>query len=260
MPGVESELTEPQRAELEAILQTSLEFGVHVQMSGGYTARVRDSMQRVALGLGADRAETWVSSGSIGLVVGRDGWTRTSVRTTPAIGINFTELSYLSRLSRSAASMTIAEVQAELAAIAHRERRYPVPVVLAMLGVSCASFAALFGADAMGILFAGLGGYLGATVRHLLVKQRFKPFIYCLFSAFVAASVVLLLESFTHTDEFAVTAAIIFLVPGVPMLNGTADLLTSNYLNGLVRLTRAMIILLGAALGYTLALVLWGQA
>ena len=104
MPGVESELTEPQRAELEAILQTSLEFGVHVQMSGGYTARVRDSMQRVALGLGADRAETWVSSGSIGLVVGRDGWTRTSVRTTPAIGINFTELSYLSRLSRSAAS------------------------------------------------------------------------------------------------------------------------------------------------------------
>lgn len=252
-------MSDPQRAELEAILQTSLEFGVHVQMSGGYTARVRDSMARVALGLGADTAETWVSSGSIGLVVRRDGWSRTSVRTTPAIGVNFTELSYLSRLSRNAAGMTIEDVQTELDTIAHRERRYPVALVLVMLGVSCASFAALFGADAAGIALAGVGGYVGSGVRHQLVKRRFKPFIYCLFSALVAASVVLALDSVTSTKEYAVTAAIIFLVPGVPMLNGTADLLTSNYLNGLVRLTRALIILLATALGYTLALMLWGQ-
>ena len=80
----DSPIDDEDRAELEQILQTSLEFGVQVQMSGGYTARVRDSMKRVALGLGADRAETWVSSGSIGLAVTRDGWSRTSVRTTPA--------------------------------------------------------------------------------------------------------------------------------------------------------------------------------
>ena len=257
---MDSEPNDPQRAELEAILQTSLEFGMHVQMSGGYTARVRDSMHRVAIGLGADRADTWVSSGSIGLVVGRDGWTRTSVRTTPAIGVNFTELSYLSRLSRNAASMTIEEVQAELDSIAHRERRYPVPLVLVMLGVACASFAALFGADAVGMVLAGVGGYAGSGVRHLLVKRRFKPFIYCLFAALVASSVVFAFARFTTTTEYAATAAIIFLVPGVPMLNGTADLLTSNYLNGLVRLTRAMIILLSAALGLTLSLVIWGQA
>ncbi|HQZ85039.1 MAG TPA: hypothetical protein PLB21_05340, partial [Actinomycetota bacterium] len=78
---VDTPADDPQRNELEAILQTSLEFGIRVQMSGGYTARVRDSMQRVALGLGAERAETWVSSGSIGLAVNRGGWSRTSVRT-----------------------------------------------------------------------------------------------------------------------------------------------------------------------------------
>ena len=256
---VDTPADDPQRNELEAILQTSLEFGIRVQMSGGYTARVRDSMQRVALGLGAERAETWVSSGSIGLAVNRGGWSRTSVRTTPAIGVNFTELSYLSRLARDSATMSIAEVQAELAHIAQQERRYPVIVVLLMLGVSCGSFAALFGADPVGIAAAALAGFLGASLRHLLMKRRFKPFIYCLFSALLSASVVMAFGSLTTTPDAAVTASIIFLVPGVPLLNGTADLLTSNYLNGVVRLTRASVILLGSALGFTLALVLWGH-
>ncbi len=255
----DSPIDDEDRAELEQILQTSLEFGVQVQMSGGYTARVRDSMKRVALGLGADRAETWVSSGSIGLAVTRDGWSRTSVRTTPAMGVNFTELSSLSRLARAARGLSIAELQAQLGAIAGRDRRYPVALVLIMLGVSCGSFAALFGSDPAGILIAGLAGGVGATARHWLVKQRFKPFIYCLFAAFLAAAIVLSLGRFTSSEDTAVTASMLFLVPGVPLLNGTADLLTSNYLNGLVRLTRASVILLGSALGLTLALALWGH-
>jgi uncharacterized membrane protein YjjP (DUF1212 family) len=250
------------RADLEAILQTSLEFGVRVQMSGGYTARVRDSMQRVALGLGADRAETWVSSGSIGLAVNRDGWSRTSVRTTPAMGVNFTELSELSRLSRTVGGMTVDEVRAQLEEIEGHDRRYPPHLVLVMLGVSCAAFAGLFGSDAAGIVLAGLGGFAGAWLRHFMVKRRFKPFIYCFFAALLSTSIVLAthrLTGLSGTIDPAATASILYLVPGVPLLNGTADLLTSNYLNGVVRLTRASVILLGTALGYTLAFFVWGH-
>ena len=232
---------------------------MRVQMSGGYTARVRDSMQRVALALGAERAESWVSSGSIGLAVNRGGWSRTSIRTTPAIGVNFTELSYLSRLSRDASDMTVEQVRARLGGIADLDRRYPVPVVLIMLGVSCGSFAALFGSDAAGIMLASIGGFLGSGVRHFLMKRRFKPFIYCIFAALISASVVLAFSGWTASDDVAVTASILFLVPGVPLLNGTADLLTSNYLNGVVRLTRASVILLASALGFALALALWGH-
>ena len=256
----EIEPDDPQRAELEAILQTSLEFGMRVQMSGGYTARVRDSMQRVALGLGAERAETWVSSGSIGLAVNRGGWSRTSVRTTPAIGVNFTELSLLSRLSRAASGMSVDEVREQLATIADLDRRYPLPLVLVMLGVSCGSFAALFGSNLVGIVLATVGGFAGASVRHFLMSRRFKPFIYCLFAALVSASVVLAFSGWTQTADVAATASILFLVPGVPLLNGTADLLTSNYLNGVVRLTRASVILLASALGFALALAIWGHA
>lgn len=230
---------------------------MRVQMSGGYTARVRDSMHRVAVNLGAEEAETWVSSGSIGLVVHKGGWSRTSIRTTPAMGVNFTELSYLSRLAKRSDGMSIEAMRAELTAVAARARRYPVPLLMVMLGVSCGSFAGIFGADAAGIALAGMAGAVGATARMFLHKRHFKPFIYCFIAALVSASIVSALRGWTQTPDAAVTASILFLIPGVPMLNGTADLLTSNYLNGLVRLTRAAVILMGTALGLALALSFW---
>ncbi len=246
-------------------MQTALEVGVRVQMSGGYTARVRETVRHVALALGAERAECWLSSGSLGLTVHRAGTSHTAIRTVPAIGVNFTELSYLSYLAKRSGDMTIAEVRAELADIAARERRYPVPMVLILLGISCGSFAGLFGADLLGVALAGLGGLAGALVRHIMVKQRFKPFVYCLIAAFVSVSVVLLLALALGADQdpgvnTAVTASILFLVPGVPLLNGTADLLTSNYLNGITRLTRASVIMLGTTFGLSIAVFLWGHA
>jgi uncharacterized membrane protein YjjP (DUF1212 family) len=250
---------EDNRAELEAILQTSLDFGVRVQMSGGYTARVRDSVQRVAENLGAERAEPWVSSSSLGLVVHRGGWSRTSIRNTPMFGVNFTELSSLSRLAKRSEGMTVEDIRSELAALAAEQRRYPMWLVLIMLGVSCGSFAAIFGADGAGVALAAVAGWAGASTRYQLHHRHVKPFIYCLFAALVSASVVSALAGFTATYDDAVTASILFLIPGVPLLNGTADLLTSNYLNGLVRLTRAAVIITGTALGLALALALWGQ-
>jgi uncharacterized membrane protein YjjP (DUF1212 family) len=259
---VDDAAVDPGRAELEAILQTVLEMGVQVQMAGGYTARVRATMADVALALGVERAEIWVSSGSVGCAVHRGGWSRTSVRTTPAFGVDFTRLSELSRLAKGSAGMTLDQIQDQMDRITATAKRYPIPLVLVMLGVACGSFAGLFGADPTGIGLAMLGGFLGAWVRHEMVRRQFKPFMYCLFSAFVASSVVLGISASgltPATPSTAATASILFLIPGVPLLNGTADLLTSNYLNGVVRLTRASVILLGTTLGLALALFVWGH-
>lgn len=246
-------------------MQTALEVGVRIQMSGGYTARVRETVRHVALALGAERAECWLSSGSLGLTVHRSGASRTAIRTVPSIGVNFTELSQLSYLAKRCEGKTVDQVRSELADITARERRYPVPSVLLLLGVSCGALAGLFGADLLGVALAALGGLAGATVRHFMVKHKFKPFVYCLFAGFVSVSIVLGLGLLLGVQQnssvnTAATASILFLVPGVPLLNGTADLLTSNYLNGIVRLTRASVILLGATFGLSIAVFLWGRA
>lgn len=248
-----------ERAELESALHTALEAGVRVQMSGGYTARVYRTMESVAEAMGVERSEPSVSSVVVGLTVYRGGWSRTALHRTPHIGINFSELSALSQLSRDAHDLAPDELRARLTTIEHTEKRYRPALILPMLGVSCAAFAALFGADPAGIVLAGVAGFLGALVRHFLAGRKFKPFVFCLAAAFISASTVLLSDGFTQTSEPALAACVLYLVPGVPLLNGSADLLAGHYLNGLVRLTMSALIVVASAIGAGLAFGLWSQ-
>ena len=100
-------------------------------------------------------------------------------------------------------------------------------------------------------------GPIGALVRYLMSRAGFKPFMYCLCAAFAASGVVAMFGDRTTTLNHALAASILFLVPGVPLLNGAADLLATHYLNGLVRLTMSLMIVLSSGIGVLLALTLW---
>jgi uncharacterized membrane protein YjjP (DUF1212 family) len=247
---------DPERTSLETALHTALEAGVRTQMSGGYTARVQETMQAVAAAMGAQRAEASVSSVVVGLTVHRGGWSRTAFQRTPKIGMNFSELSALSQLTRDAPTMAPGQIRERLDAIETTEGRYPLPLVLAMLGVACGAFAALFGADLPGILAAAVGGYAGAAVRHQMAQWKYQPFIFCLAAAFASTIIVVVLLPVTATPNPALAACVLYLVPGVPLLNGTADLIGGHYLNSVVRLTMSLVIILASGLGVALALAL----
>jgi uncharacterized membrane protein YjjP (DUF1212 family) len=91
------------------------------------------------------------------------------------------------------------------------------------------------------------------------VSRHKKPFVSVTSAAFVAALIVAggaeLLDLGTATEP-ALAAATLFLVPGVPMLNGTADLLNAHYLNGVVRLAMSLVIVTSAAVGLLAAVTL----
>lgn len=249
---------EPRQVPLEEALDIALEAGVRVQMSGGATQRVGATMDRVAHALGVDHCEPSVSSVVVGLTVERDGHAATAFRRTPHIGINMAELSALSEFSRNAAELRPEAVRAALEEIEGTARRYPAPLVMLLLGVACGAFAGLFGAGIGGILLAAVAGGAGATVRHLLVGRHYLPFVAVVAAAFASTSIAALLASWTDTPDTAVAACVLYLVPGVPLLNGANDLLTTHYLNGLVRLTSAALIVLAAATGVAVALRIWG--
>jgi uncharacterized membrane protein YjjP (DUF1212 family) len=249
-----------ERADLEAILQTALAVGVQVHRAGGYTARTDASMKRVALALGADKADPAITATLVGLTVTRNDWSRTAFRSAVFAGVDFSELTELARLAKDADGKTPDQVRAELDHIKANSKRYGLPVVIPAVGVGSASLSALFGADLAGMLIAGLAGAVGAMLRHWLMKRHFKPFIFSALCAFLSVVIVMLLRGVTSTPEPALAASILYLVPGVPLLNGTADLLTGYYLNGLVRLTMSTVIFVGASIGLLVALSLWGFA
>jgi uncharacterized membrane protein YjjP (DUF1212 family) len=247
-----------ERAGLEDILQTSLAVGVQIHRAGGYTARTHAAMQHVAEALGAERAEPAITANLVALTVYRGGWSRTAMKSGVNAGVNFTELSWLSQLTKGVEGKTTEQVREGLATIVSTSKRYRTAVVIAMVGVAIAGLAGLFGADWQGMLVAGLAGAAGVGVRELLIGWHFKPFIFCVVSAFVSTATVMLLKSQTGTLDPVLAACVLYLVPGVHLVNGTADLVTGFYLNGVVRLTMSTVIFVGATTGLLAALSMWG--
>jgi uncharacterized membrane protein YjjP (DUF1212 family) len=248
--------------DLADALDLSLECGELVQLCGGHTARTVDAMERMAHALGAQECHAAISSVNVAMTVSADGRTLTAGRHAGHLGINFSTLTAVERLVVDTEKLGLApsQVRARLELVRHAGPVYPTWLVMVMLGASSAAFAALFGATAAAIALVLAGGWAGAWTRHLLVRRHQKPFVSvgsaAFASAFVVAAGAHLLGLSDAATSPALAASTLFVVPGVPLLNGTADLLTANYLNGLVRLTMSAVIIASAAVGLTVAVTL----
>ena len=251
-------------ADLADALDLSLECGELVQFSGGHTTRTVDAMEHMATALGAQECHAAISSINVSMTVASDGRSLTAGRHAGHLGINFSTLTAVERLVGDAEEhgLTPSQVRARLELIRHAAAVYPTWLVMLMLGGSSAAFAALFGAGAVAIALVGIGGWAGAWIRHLLVQRHQKPFVSVGSAAFISAFVVAagahLIGLSSQDTAPALAASTLFVVPGVPLLNGTADLLTAHYLNGVVRLAMSAVIIASAAVGLTVAVTLAG--
>lgn len=250
-------------SDLTDALDLSLEVGELVQLSGGHTTRTVDHMERMATALGAEECHAAISSVNVAMTVAGDGQRLTAGRHAAHMGINFSTLTAVRHLvaDTEAHALSPSQVRARLTLIRNAGAVYPTWLVMAALGGSSAAFAALFGAGALGVALTFTGGWAGAWVRHLLVSRHQKPFVSVTSAAFVAAFLVAgaarLLDLGAEASP-ALAASTLFLVPGVPMLNGTADLLTAHYLNGVVKLAMSAVIIASAAVGLSAAVTLSG--
>jgi uncharacterized membrane protein YjjP (DUF1212 family) len=252
---------------LDDILTLALDAGLLMHQSGAGTHRTSSAMQRIAHALGATRVETMISSTNIGATLeratepGHDTETRTAFRKAPHMGANFSTLSavrrWLYQLEQGELDLQAARLQ--LSEIAKRAIHYPRWFVAIMVGISCGAFAALFGGDIPAIVFTTFGASCGMAVRFWLVLRHFKPSIFATAGSFVALLLTgLLARPFSTTPDAALAASVLFLIPGVPLINGAADLLNGNYLNGMIRFAMSAVIIFGIAVGVSIALRLLG--
>ena len=245
---------------LPYILTFALQVGLLAHQSGAGTHRTSLLIQRTAKALGAARVEVIISSTNIGATIEWGDQRETGFRKAPHMGANFALLTslnqWLARLEQGEADP--AQAQLALDTIAQRAIHYPKWLITALVGLSCGAFAALFGGDVAAILITTFGATLGMAVRFYLVIHHFKPSVFATAASFVALLVVGLLRDFTATPEAALAASVLFLIPGVPLINGAADLLNANYLNGMVRFAMSAVIIFGIAVGVSLALRILG--
>lgn len=244
--------------DLAEALDICLEVGELIQQSGGQTTRTIDTMRRMAAALGVEHSFVAVSSVNVTMSVTAAGQTLTAMRHAAHFGINFNALTRIKHLVAEveAGEMPPAVIHERIDAIRRAPKVYPTWLVMLALGGSTAAFTALFHGRAPVVAIAFMGGWLGGWTRHMLVSRHMQPFVAVTSAAFASAFVISAAANLLDLNDSsspALAASTLFLVPGVPMLNGTADELTGNYLNGLVKLAMTAVIVLSAAVGLGLA-------
>ncbi|GAA2003152.1 threonine/serine ThrE exporter family protein [Microbacterium ulmi] len=235
-------------ARLDAVLR----LGQLMLGAGASSARVRDSMERVAHAVGIDDLHSRVGMTDIVVTAQRGALYRTRVAETRRPGVDAGRISQLQRLTHSVAGgVTTAQLQAGLDRVERTPPRYPVIVRVVAAAAACAAFALLNNGGWQEAIAVGLAVAAGQWVRILLARARLNEFFVVFLAAVVALlgylAVITLMEAggiATGQHDAALTSAVLFLVPGFPLVTGAMDLARLDLNAGIARIVYACLVLL----------------
>ena len=182
------------------------------------------------------------------------------IRSTDSYGVNFGIIEGISKLSRTVATnpLSVEQLKNEVNQVLNSSH-YPRYLVLAMVSLAGAAFCFTVGGSwvEMGIAFGAT--CFGLFVKQECTKRRMNAYLCTYFAALAATVVIGLLYKggLPERLEYAFTTSVLFLIPGVPLINCFTDLLGGEILNGLERGANALIHVMTIALALTTTLYLF---
>ena len=245
--------------ELTQIADFVAEYATYLLGSGVHTSRVIRNSQRIGKSQGID-IQLSAFQKSIVMTAHDDstGENITRVVGIPALPISFERNSDLSALSWEAVDkqLTLDEVRSRYERLIAKPSIDPIFVLLTV-GLANASFCRLFGGDwtAMSIVFTST--LVGFAAKQRMQAHKVNHFIIFILSAFIASLCASAALSFDCTAEICLATSPLFLVPGVPLINGIIDILDGHVLIGFSRIVNAMSLIVCIAVGLSMTLP-WG--
>ena len=230
-----------------------LEIGAMLMSSGASTSRVRVTMERVANGLGYG-TELLITHRALMLTIiekEQQHFFSRLKRISPH-GVNFRVVSGISHLSWNVLEQywTVAQISDELLRLKSLPH-YPRLVVLGFVGLAGTAFCNIFGGGQIEMAVAFVATVAGLFIRQEAIKKKFNPYLCVFFAAFAASLIAGLAEHFhigLQPDK-ALATSVLFLVPGVPLINSVSDLMDGNIQNGMVRAMNGLMIAFSIAMG-----------
>jgi len=234
------------------------EYAAHMMGCGIHTSRVIRSAKRIGESYGYI-VKISVFQKSIILTL-HDKDTReyfSEVVDIPPLPISFEHNSALSALSWETYDehLSLTVLREKYDRIVTAPSIHPLFVLL-LASLANASFCRLFGGDwcSTGIVFT-------ATMAGMFLKQKMSAtslnhFVIFIMSAFIASLCASTSLIFDTTSDIALATSVLFLVPGVPLINGVIDIVEGHTLTGFARLTQAGLLIICIAIGLATTLLL----
>jgi len=229
--------------------------------------RVRDAINTVSRALGIT-CSTDVALTSISMTCFDEGESCSEVLSLPTTGVNTTKLStmqaFVKEFPDNCGHHTTDEMHALLDEIDQKPGNYkPWNLGLAS-GLACAAFTFLLGGGPVEMLCAFLGAGFGNFFRALMLRKHLSLLLNVSASVAAACTVYVgaiklmeLLFGVSAAHEAGYICAMLFIIPGFPLITGGIDLAKLDLRSGLERIAYALLIITTATLtGWVVALIL----
>ncbi len=246
---------------LDKITELLAEVATVLISNGANTTRTVRNLKRIATAFQCN-VEHFFSHSAIVITV-EDSIShekKTLVKTIPHYGVNFSIVSEVSILSWEIASQktTIAQIEAELNDIKEMDS-YPEWVKFVLIGFATAALAKIFDGSYIEFGVAFLAALIGIYGRKFLMQKKYNIYISWLFAAFVSTSIVNIfrlvgIESYLG----ALTASVLWLIPGVPLINGFLDILMGHTVSGWAKVAMAFMLVFMIGVGFYVSLFVFG--
>lgn len=248
-------------ATLQQLGPVILDMGMMMLKSGASSHRISIVMNRVTAAYGCvAHMDIQPKAFALTLEKESDESAFHGMRRTPDYGVNFTVLSGISSLSWELGKkpMSPQGIRDELNRIGGSPH-YSRWLILVMVALAGAGFCYTFGGGIveMGITFVAT--FCGLFAKQEMLKRSFNHYVCTFWSALIAALTTGLFNrlGFDMPLEHAYATCVLFLIPGVHLINFFIDLVAGNILYGIERGANALIHTFAIALGLALAITLY---
>ena len=248
------------------ILQRKLTLLVRVGMvlmeSAADSNRIVRNMKRVAafLGLEEQLLHIDVLYGTIKVSYCDEEHSYSRFMHSDKYTINMKSLAAVSSLSWRAIreDYSVKKFARQLQEIQSLESEYPTWLTTLGAAFGCGGFSVLFGGDWPSFLPAAIAGFVGFSLRYMMLKERFNFYMLTAATAFIATLTAWLMylimpAGFSSKPYHPFLCCALFLVPGVALINFLDDMLDNYLLVGIARLGNAAVQIAAMTFGIVLA-------
>jgi len=252
-----------QLARLEAAGQANeylyqvLDIGQYMLQSGGEVSRVEDSIRRLCLAFGAERADVFTITSSIVVTIYAQRFGAvTQTRRITGSQYDLHRLELLNQLSRRicAEHLTLEETRAALKELDNIPQ-YGFGAQLFTYALVSSSFSLFFGGSWLDAVAAGVIGVVLKCLDRLIRQTKANAFLSALLCSCLGGLLAGLAVRFHLGDnvEMISIGNIMLLIPGVALTNSLRDMFSGNTISGLMRCIEAVLLALTIAFGFALA-------
>ncbi|NDV69523.1 threonine/serine exporter ThrE family protein [Dysgonomonas sp. 25] len=240
-----------------------LDMGTYLMASGAHCGRITSNLGRLAATWGFDVDMNPSFKGLLITVKDQNNPANsvTSYRNAPSHNVHFAGITEISHLSWEVwdNKLSIETVEKRFTKI-KGEKGYNSFIIALAVGLSCAGLCLFSMGDLYNALIAFAGASIGFLIRRKIDNLRFNSMLGIAAAAFVTTLISgagYRLGVGIH-PEAAMATAVLYLIPGVPLINTVIDLIEGYLLSALNRALFAGFVLLCIAAGMTLCITLLG--